>query len=408
MRLAILILLSVVELSLSSVARSKPRIGATIPLTKRAKLIDENGVVSVKALQNQLARVKMHRGFQAFQKNTGSFHPNDIRLATKRATGSDHLTDDDGSLWQGTISVGTPPVSFTVDFDTGSSDLFLPAKTCQVNCEGHTAYDTDASSTARNLGKTFSLAYGDGSTVQGDQFTDTATIAGLTAAGQTVGAATRYSTGFSISQFPPDGLMGMAFPEISEYNANPLFQSLVTQGKTTAAQFAFKLSKSGSELFLGGVNNDLFTGALSQSPVVQKGYWQVDLEAVNVDGKATASGLSAIVDTGTTLILGDSDSVNRFYAAIPGAQDASDTIGAGFFTFPCDAALDISLTFSGRAFAISADTFNLGQASKGSADCVGGIATVDAGFWIVGDVFLQNVYTVFDVGKNSVGFATLA
>ena len=31
-----------------------------------------------------------------------------------------------------------------------------------------------------------------------------------------------------------------------------------------------------------------------------------------------------------------------------------------------------------------------------------------AEFWIVGDVFLQNVYTTFDLGNNRVGFASLA
>ena len=29
-------------------------------------------------------------------------------------------------------------------------------------------------------------------------------------------------------------------------------------------------------------------------------------------------------------------------------------------------------------------------------------------FWVFGDVFLQNVYTVFDLGNNVIGFADLA
>jgi cathepsin D len=67
-----------------------------------------------------------------------------------------------------------------VDFDTGSSDLFVPSTTCGETCAGHKAYyNPGASSTSKDLGKTFSLAYGDGSTVQGEQYTDVVSIAGL-------------------------------------------------------------------------------------------------------------------------------------------------------------------------------------------------------------------------------------
>jgi cathepsin D len=56
---------------------------------------------------------KLQRGFNNFEKNTGAPHSR-ARKLQKRATGTVPLTDDfDGSLWQGAITVGTPPVTFT-------------------------------------------------------------------------------------------------------------------------------------------------------------------------------------------------------------------------------------------------------------------------------------------------------
>ena len=55
----------------------------------------------------------------------------------------------------------------------------------------------------------------------------------------------------------------MGFQSISDYNASPVFQTLVSEGKTTSSVFAFKLSSSGSQLTLGGVNSALYTGAFS-------------------------------------------------------------------------------------------------------------------------------------------------
>jgi len=157
------------------------------------------------------------------------------------------------------------------------------------------------------------------------------------------------------------------------------------------------------------VNSNLFTGAFTQNSVTTVGFWQINLASVNVNGRATTSGVSAIVDTGTTLVLGDTTNVRRVYAAIAGSKDATNTVGPGFFTVPCSTIPSISLTFNGKAFPISAQTFNLGQVTAGSSDCVGGIAAQDGiGFWVVGDVFLQNVYTSFDVGNRRVGFANLA
>jgi cathepsin D len=91
--------------------------------------------------------------------------------------------------------------------------------------------------------------------------------------------------------------------------------------------------------------------------------------------------------------------------------------------------VNVSITFAGVAFAISPNIFNLGPTSSGSSTCVGGfgVGPADgeskttqpggfffghreflmqlAGFWIIGDVFLRNVYAEFDVGGQRVGFA---
>jgi cathepsin D len=136
----------------------------------------------------------------AYERNTGSPHPliGGIITSSKRDTGSVPLIDYYADLWYGNISIGTPAKDFTgvtlffpvqnwpsdlmsctVDFDTGSSDLFVPSDNCSSSCSGHEAYDPSASSTSQDLGKTFSLTYGDGSTVSGEQYSDSVIIAGL-------------------------------------------------------------------------------------------------------------------------------------------------------------------------------------------------------------------------------------
>jgi cathepsin D len=394
--------------------------GIAIPLNKRFSFA-ENGFVNIQKLRTQRDRVisKVNHGLASFERNTGSAHPfaapatsepvAESSPIAERATGADVLTDEQEDLWEGTISVGTPPVSFTVDFDTGSSDLFLPASNCNTNCAGHTLWTTSKSSTAKSLGKSYSLAFGDGSTVSGTQFSDTVTIAGLTATAQDVGASTVYSTGFALANFPPDGLMGMGFEQISVFGSSGVFQTLVSEGKTTAGSFSFKLSTSGSELFLGGTNPAKFTGSFTFAPVTTVGFWQVNLAAASVGGKALVSNLQGIIDTGTTLIVGDTATVNTFFKSITGAKDATNTVGAGFFTGPCNSIPTVSLTFGGKAFTIDPTILNLGQVS--STLCVPGITGGDIGFtntWIVGDLFLRNVYTQFDVTNTRVGFATLA
>lgn len=416
MHFSLATILAVVPLlaSASPLAQS-PR--ATIPLSKRSNLYKEDGALNLDVLRGQLvrAKAKLSHGFASYQRNTGQRHPLAGNLevvdnTSKRAVGKDALTDDSEELWHGTISVGTPAVSYKVDFDTGSSDLFLPASTCGSTCSGHTKYNPSSSSTSKALGKSFSLSYGDGSTVSGKQYKDTVKIAGLTATSQTLGAATKYSSGFSSANFPADGLMGMGFQSISDYNAPPVFQTLVSEGQTTSSVFAFKLAESGSELTIGGLNSALYSGTPIYTDVTQEGYWQIDFDALKVGSKSVAGSTAAIVDSGTTLVIVSTSAAAAFYQQIPGSADASNTVGAGFYTFPCSTTIPkVAFTINGKDLAMSSSSVNFGPVSQGSSDCVGSIVG-DSSFdlAILGDAFMRNYYTIFDYGNSRVGFATLA
>lgn len=271
-----------------------------------------------------------------------------------------------------------------MDFDSGSSDFFLPGPDCTENCEGHKVFETGQSSTAVDQHKTFSIEFADGSTVAGEIFHDTVSLAGLVATNQAVVAATQYSDGFAIANSPPDGLLGLAFESIANTGSPPVFQTLVTERKTTQSVFGVTLLDDGGELVVGGTDTSAFTGALSFAPLIvtnPPAFWEITAQSVSVGNRRVVTrAQDAIVDTGTTLLIVDPNSATAIYRAIPGSRSAANEIGEGFFTIPCnEIPTDVSFTVAGKAFTLSADTLNFGQIEEGSNECVGGIMGADEG-----------------------------
>lgn len=80
---------------------------------------------------------------------------------------------------------------------------------------------------------------------------------------QTVDAVTYYSPGFQSTEFSPDGVIGMAFQSVSVFGAPSPLQNLISEGVLTCPMFGTKLAPNGSELFLGGLNPNLFRGEIT-------------------------------------------------------------------------------------------------------------------------------------------------
>ena len=85
-----------------------------------------------------------------------------------------------------------------------------------------------------------------------------------------LGGATYYSEGFNIAHFPSNGEMGMAFESISVFGSSPLVQTLFSERVIKTSTFGLKLASFGSELFIGGKNDDLYQGSITWVPLSQE------------------------------------------------------------------------------------------------------------------------------------------
>ncbi|TYJ20939.1 hypothetical protein E1A91_A08G031100v1 [Gossypium mustelinum] len=212
----------------------------------------------------------------------------------------------------GEIGIGTPTQNFTVIFDTGSSNLWVPSSKCyfSIACYFHPKYKSSRSRTYKANGKPADIQYGTGA-ISGFFSEDHVTVGDLVVKHQEFIEATKESSlTFLIAKF--DGILGLGFKEISVGNAVPVWYNMVNQGLVNEPVFSFWLNRNpeddvGGEVVFGGMDPKHYKGEHTYVPVKQKGYWQFDMGDVLIGDQTTglcASGCSAIVDSGTSLLTG--------------------------------------------------------------------------------------------------------
>ncbi|KAF5391514.1 hypothetical protein D9757_002457 [Collybiopsis confluens] len=393
-----------------------------ISLPKRASLTKPDGAFDIdRAIAQGVATINKHRqNLLNLQNNTGSLPqgfeikpvavlPSNIAASLNKRQAEALTDEEDDEEWAGTISIGTPAQSFLIDFDTGSSDLWVPSSSCTSStCSSKKKYTASKSSTSSKQSGSFSIQYGDGSTVSGPVYEETVTVAGIKVTRQEFSPVTTLSSSFADD--PIDGILGLAYPLLSNLGTNPFFNTAVTQGTVPAGEFGFFLSSSGSELFLGGTNSAKFSGIPEFHDVdTSTGFWQITGASIFSGSTKAVSNFETIIDSGTTIMYGPPSAVKTFYSKVPGSKLFDST--NGFYSFPCSSIPDVSFSWGGASFAISSENFNLGTTASGASTCVGALAAQDLGLgtntWLLGDSFMKNVYSVFSFDQDAVGFAPL-
>ena len=174
---------------------------------------------------------------------------------------------------------------------------------------------------------------------------------------------------------PIDGILGLAYPAISNLgqvrlfiNAlvysprllsdvcqSPFFTTAMVDRTVRDGVFGMKLAASGSELYLGGTNPDLYTGAIEYHAIdATLGYWLLPNAKAYLGTTVAASGIETIIDSGTTLAYGPPDAVAAFYGNISGS--GSFIAGSGYYYYPCDSPPAVSFSWDdGKQWEITPD-----------------------------------------------------
>ncbi|KAK3361292.1 aspartic-type endopeptidase-like protein [Lasiosphaeria ovina] len=390
-----------------------PKIGTTV---------NERGSFEVKQVRNPHHKpsgpVSVYKTYLKF----GVPIPEELRATVfnitngrigKRASGSAPATPIDSfdDAYITPVSIGTPPQVLNLDFDSGSSDLWvfstqLPAS--EVN--GQTLYNAGASSSSSlKSGYSWSISYGDGSSSSGNVYADKVAVGPLTVTSQAVEAAKTVSSSFTADP-DIDGLLGLGFDNIntvSPTKQKTWFTNVKPQLTSPLFTADLKHQAPGTYTF-GAIDTSKYTGTITYTSVsTSQGYWTFTSSGYAVGTAAFVStSISGIADTGTTLLYLPTTIVRAYYNKVSGSSN-SNTYGG--YIFPCSATLPTFTFGIGSArIVIPAAYLNYGQVTDGSSTCFGGLQSSSGiGINIFGDVALKAAFVVFNGATTpTLGWAT--
>jgi hypothetical protein len=149
-----------------------------------------------------------------------------------------------------------------------------------------------------------------------------------------------------------------------------------------------------------------YKGSFAYVPLVSETYWEVDLDGAKLGEASVAGRAKAIVDSGTSLLAGPSDTIKALATKL-----GATTIMGREYVVDCSADIpDLSFTLAGKEFTLKKQDIILQAAGS---QCILGFMGVDVPpprgpLWILGDVFMRKYYVEFDWGNKRLGIAEAA
>jgi hypothetical protein len=320
------------------------------------------------------------------------------------------------SEYYGQVSVGSPPQSFTVVFDTGSGNLLLPSQECvDEACSSHKRFDSALSATALQVADAdhpnqkvgadgsrdvVTITFGTGE-MSGVYVRDNICLGNGDICCQANFVAATEESDEPFSLVPFDGILGLSLPQMAEGPSFSVLDRFVESGVLQEGVFSVFFGNDGeqSEITFGASKREQMATEIFWAPVTVPGYWQVAMDDITLENKnlgLCANKCQVAVDTGTSLLAGPSDVVATLVEKLQVADDCSNL----------NSLPDLGFIVGDHILNLKPEDY----VASHSSGCSVGLMSLDipppkGPLFIFGDPFLRKYYTVYDRQKMRVGFA---
>ncbi|KAI1304951.1 Lysosomal aspartic protease [Halotydeus destructor] len=286
------------------------------------------------------------------------------------------LTSFDDAQFFASVEMGTPGQPFNVVFDTGSSNIWLPsskAKSFALFFKQQ-LYNSSLSSTWKQDGTIVTIPYAFGKT-KGFVSNDILALGGLNTPVNFVEATDQELQWYA---FQFDAVFGIGYPALTAEGGSGLLPQLKEQGLSSPM-----LRFTWTRFALGEDTTSFCNG-----------------------------GCDVIISSANTRFALPSAQVEALNKKI-GAK-ISPELAPGTYTLDCTTLSQLpTLTFvlGGRKFDFLPTDYVIVDSEE--MYCISGFTGIDSPsgtkpFWVLGNMFYSNLYTVFDYENNQIGFADAA
>ncbi|KAJ1734777.1 hypothetical protein LPJ61_000886 [Coemansia biformis] len=328
--------------------------------------------------------------------------------------------------YYGYIAIGNPPQKFSVVFDTGSSNIWVPGEACPSDaCTQHRRFINRASTTFRASPQQIQIQYGTGF-IAGDIGSDSVRVTGSLALRNQSFAMTRLEDKtFQLPRSQFDGLFGLGFTGGAEGGVRSPVDTMMREKILTQPLFGIKLfrgSENGNGEITFGSFDASYASQLQWIDVYGDIFWATTMEGIfygdeprnylyNAD-KINAASASmtpaqrarasrkALLDTGSSLIYGD-----PFTLAAMSVRIGADTMTGEIPCSALGALKPFHFILGGRRFSMAPNEYVFHDPATGV--CEVQWMPVSEYLWIMGIPFLQSYYTVYDIKAHKMGLARM-